>query len=333
MANNPKTLEKKLFEINAPVKARIAALLEGKKEPMEVYGLLSEFFSRKGKSLRPALCIECCKAVGGREGEALQAAVAIEMFHNFTLIHDDIEDNSAMRRGSPCLHVKYGLPLALNAGDGLFMMVWQSAQKIEGPKRERVIALLLSSFTKVLEGQAAELGWYWKDKWDVTEQEYYRVIEGKTGALIAASCEAGAILGSADEEACKQLSGFGMDLGLGFQIIDDVLNIVGDERKYGKEIGGDIQEGKRTLITIWALRALPVAKRAKLEAILKKKKKTATDIRTAIKLIKESGAPEEVMKVAESLVDRAIGRLDVLPDGEGKQTLRELADYVTRRQK
>ncbi|MCX6773079.1 MAG: polyprenyl synthetase family protein [Candidatus Micrarchaeota archaeon] len=333
MAKNSKNLEKKLAEINAPVKAGIAALLEGKKEPTEVYGLLSEFFSRKGKSLRPALCIECCKAVGGRPEEALQAAVAIELFHNFTLIHDDIEDGSLMRRGTPCLHVKYGLPLALNAGDGLFMMVWQAAQKIEGPKRERVISLLLSSFTKVLEGQAAELGWYYKNKWDVTEPEYYRVIEGKTGALIAASCEAGAILGNADEETCKQMSGFGMDLGLGFQIIDDVLNIVGDESKYGKEIGGDIQEGKRTLITIWALRTLPAVKKAKLELILKKKKKSAMEIRAAITLIKESGAPEEVMKVAESLVDRAIGRLDVLPDGEEKKTLCALANYVTRRQK
>ena len=333
MVKNSKNLEKALIEINSPVREKIAALLAGKKEPMEVYGLLSEFFSRKGKSLRPVLCIECCKAVGGREDEALQAAVAIEMFHNFTLIHDDIEDNSEMRRGSPCLHVKYGLPLALNAGDGLFMMVWQEAQKIDGPKRERVIALLLSAFTQVLEGQAAELGWYYKNKWDVTEQEYYTVIEGKTGALIAASCEAGAILGGADEEQSRALSGFGMDLGLGFQIIDDVLNIVGDERKYGKEIGGDIQEGKRTLITIWALRTLQAAKKARLEAILKKKKKSSAELHTAIKLIKESGAPKEVMDVAERLVDRAIGRLEVLPDGGQKETLRKLAEYVTRRQR
>lgn len=326
-------LERRLEAVNAPVRARIAEAIRKEDGPREVYGLLIEFFSRKGKSLRPALCIECCQAVGGRGSDALHAAAAIEMFHNFTLIHDDIEDNSHMRRGKPCLHVKYGLPLALNAGDGLFMMVWQEARKIGGSDGDRVTGLLLSAFTKVLEGQAAELGWYWKGRWGVTELEYYRVIGGKTGALIAASCEAGARLGGADERACRALSSFGMELGLGFQIIDDVLNIVGDEKKYGKEIGGDIQEGKRTLLTIWALKRLPMGKRARLLSILKKKAKTPSEIREAIALIKESGAPEKVMQTSVGIVGRAARRLSFLPESGHKRTLLALANYVLQRQR
>ena len=329
----PQNLEKQLERINAPVNARIAAAISGRKAPFEVYGLLSDFFSRKGKSLRSVLCIECCQAVGGSRTDALQAAVAIEMFHNFTLIHDDIEDNSCMRRGKPCLHVKYGLPLALNAGDGLFMMVWREAQKIDGSKKEQAIELLLSSFTKVLEGQAAELGWYWKNKWSVTEQEYYRVIAGKTGALIAASCEAGAMLGGAGEKTCRACSEFGADLGLGFQIIDDVLNIVGDERRYGKEIGGDIQEGKRTLLTILALRELPQDKRRRLLSILKKRRKSPAELKEAIALIKESGAPKQVMKTAGAIVKRAVGALSALPESSHKEMLLALAGYVTQRQR
>lgn len=327
------SLEKRLETVNAPVKREILALIARRRGPSEVYGLLKDFFSRKGKSLRPALCLESCQAVGGRKNDALQAAAAIEMFHNFTLIHDDIEDNSLMRRGAPCLHIRYGLPLALNAGDGLFMMVLQEAMRIGGPRREKAVGSLLAAFTKVLEGQAIELGWYRSNKWNVAEKEYYTVVKGKTGALIAASCEVGGILGGASPKACRALSEFGMGLGVGFQIIDDVLNIVGDEKKYGKEIGGDIQEGKRTLITIWALEMLPGKKRARLAAILRKKRKSDAELREAISLLRESGAPEKARRTAETLVARAVAGLSALPGSSHKKTLLSLAGYVTERQR
>lgn len=327
------SLEKRLELVNSPVKRRIASLVTARRKPFEVYGLLSDFFSRKGKSLRPVLCLECCRAAGGSGQEAMQAATTIELFHNFTLIHDDIEDCSQMRRGKPCLHVRYGLPLALNAGDGLFMMVWQEAMKIPGPKREAAVGLLLSAFTKVLEGQAIELGWYRNNKWDANETEYYKVVRGKTGALIAASCEVGALLGGADPKACKALSEFGMGLGVGFQIIDDVLNVVGNEKEYGKEIGGDLQEGKRTLITIWALRLLKGEDRWRLMAILKRPKKTPAELREAIALLNKCGAPQKVMGVAKRIVNHAVSKLSVLPQGEHRQMLLELAGYVTKRQR
>jgi geranylgeranyl pyrophosphate synthase len=315
------------------MRRRIAAIFRKKKTPFEVYGLLAEFLLVEGKQLRPALCVAACEAVGGKPSKAIQAATAIEMFHNFTLIHDDIEDCSILRRGKPCMHVKYGLPLALNAGDGLFMMVWNEALGIGGKRSHEAQIALLSSFTKVLEGQAHELGWYQKNKWEVSEHEYMVMAAGKTGALIAASCEVGALIGGADKRTCKALYDFGMGIGVGFQIIDDVLNIVGDVKKYKKEIGGDISEGKRTLLTIWALEKLPRAKSAKLAAILRKDKKSRQDVARAIALIKESGAPEEAMDKARKIVAKAMSKLDMLRESEAKRDLVEMADYITNRER
>ncbi|MCX8197714.1 MAG: polyprenyl synthetase family protein [Candidatus Micrarchaeota archaeon] len=325
-------IERKIEELNRPVKRRLQELFAPGKKPFEVYGLLSEFMAKPGKLLRPALCLASCQAVGGRREDAVSAAAAIEMFHNFTLIHDDIEDNSLLRRGKPCLHIKYSLPLALNAGDGLFMLVWKEALSIPGPRREEAQRRLLSGFTQVLEGQAIELGWYFKGKWDVAESDYRTVVEGKTGALISCACEVGGMLGGGDRAACRALSEFGMGIGVGFQIMDDVLNLSGDQKKYGKEIGGDIAEGKRTLITIRALQALEGRKRERLGFILKKSKKSKRDVKEALLLIKESGVMESVVNAAEEEISRAISKLDALPRNSQK-LLREIAEYITKRER
>lgn len=326
-------LEKRVSRLNAPVKARLGTLLRNGKAPNEVYGLLSEFLLVEGKQLRPALCIAACSAVGGKAGAALHAATAIEMFHNFTLIHDDIEDGSCMRRGRPCMHMKYGLPLALNAGDGLFMMVWREALNIGGARGVEAQKRLLSAFTQVLEGQAIELGWHQRREWGVGEDDYYRMVEGKTGALIAVSCEVGAFLGGADEKSCKALWRFGMGIGKGFQIIDDALNLVGDEKKYRKEIGGDIREGKRTLMTIWALASLPKGDAAELEGILQKEGKSDVDVSRAIALVRKSGAVERATKTADGIVKAAMDELSALPKNRGRGDLELIAGYIVARER
>ena len=318
--------------MTAPVRDRLRALFNSQKEPKEVYGLLSGFLSVDGKLLRPALCLASCEAVGGRKEDALPAAAAIEMFHNFTLIHDDIEDCSKMRRGRPCLHVKHGVPLAINAGDGLFMMVWRETLRIGGARREDAQRKLLSEFTKVLEGQAVELGWYRSNKWLVDEWEYFQVVGGKTGALIAASCEVGGFMGGGNEMECRALYDFGMGIGIGFQIVDDVLNITGEEKKYGKEIGGDVREGKRTLLTIRALRALKGNKRQRLAALLKNAN-TKKKVKEAIALIKESGVVDGVMLTAQQRINTALSRLRQLPDTPARSDLEELAVYIVKRQR
>ncbi|MFA5930005.1 MAG: polyprenyl synthetase family protein [Candidatus Micrarchaeia archaeon] len=326
-------LEGELARLNAPVHARLKEIFSEKQEPAAVYGLLSEFLLVEGKGIRPALCMLSCEAVGGRKEDALKAATAIEMFHNFTLIHDDIEDASEMRRGKPCMHVKYGVPLALNAGDGLFMMVWRETLSIQSQRREKAQQQLLFAFTEVLEGQALELGWHNDNAWDISESEYLRMVGGKTGALIGVSCGVGALLGGADEKTCRAMARFGMGIGVSFQIIDDVLNIIGDEKKYKKEIGGDIREGKRTLITMWALRMLPGAKRAQLGALLRKKNKGKEDVAEALSLLKESGAPEKAMRYAAGVVESSLSELECLPRNRASGLLARLAAYITKRER
>ena len=329
----PSEIERWIAELNRPVCHRLDTVFDGRRKPWEVYGLLSEFLSSRGKLLRPALCLSTCMAVGGKMTDAVPAATAIEMFHNFTLIHDDIEDSSQMRRGRPCLHVKYGLPLALNAGDGLFMMVWQEALRIGGKNHEAAQHRLLSAFTEVLDGQAVELGWYRRGRWNVTEKEYYSVVSGKTGALIAGACEVGGIVGGANWKEQEALRDFGMGIGVGFQIMDDALNLIGDERKYGKEIGGDVREGKRTLITIRALRMLPGGKKARLARLLEKQGKSAEDVRAAVCLLRESGAVGSVVDDAEKIVEEAIGKLDALPQDAATRRLAGLAHYIVERER
>lgn len=327
-----KELEARLSRITAPVRQRMEDFFKEKTEPKAVYGLLSEFLLVEGKRLRPALCLLSCEAVGGRRQDAVRAATAIEMFHNFTLIHDDIEDGSQLRRGRPCLHIKHGVPLALNAGDGLFMMVWREAIGIGGGKRDDAQRRLLDAFTQVLEGQAVELGWHQEGKWDVSEAEYLQMVRGKTGALISVSCEVGALLGGADDAKCAAMSRFGMGMGVGFQIIDDVLNIIGEEKKYRKEIGGDVREGKRTLITMWALSALPTKKRARLSGLLRKKNKSNHDVLEAIALLVESGAPGRAMDFAGKMVDASMEELEAFPNNDARLMLSQLAGYITRRE-
>jgi len=326
-------LENELARLNAPVYSRFREIFSEKREPAAVYGLLSEFMLVEGKGIRPALCLLSCEATGGRMEDALKASTAIEMFHNFTLIHDDIEDCSEMRRGRPCMHIKYGVPLALNAGDGLFMMVWRETLSIQNRKRDEAQRSLLFAFTEVLEGQALELGWYKDDVWDISEKEYLKMVGGKTGALIAVSCGVGALLGGADEKTCKAMTRFGAGIGVSFQIIDDVLNIVGDEKKYKKEIGGDIREGKRTLITMWALQMLTGARRARLEMLLKKKDKSKDDVDEVLMLLQESGAPKKALNYAKKLVDSSLSELECLPDNEARRLLARLAAYITKRKR
>jgi geranylgeranyl pyrophosphate synthase len=326
-------LERALVRINAPVHKRIGRIFEKYRDPKAAYGLLSEFLLVEGKRLRPALCLLSCEVVGGMKRDALPAATAIEMFHNFTLIHDDIEDCSQLRRGKPCLHVKYGVPLAINAGDGLFMMVWRETLRIRGIAREDAQKRLLDAFTSVLEGQALELGWYWNGKWDVSEKEYLKMVGGKTGALIAVSCEVGALLGGANARQCAALKRFGMGVGVGFQIMDDVLNIVGEEKKYRKEIGGDVCEGKRTLITMHALRCLGGKERARLVMLLKKDGKSDLEIKEAIALLISSGAPKKALSYAKRLVAESLAELDSLPKNKARDMLLQIAGYITRREK
>ncbi|MEM3362380.1 MAG: polyprenyl synthetase family protein [Candidatus Anstonellaceae archaeon] len=302
-----------------------------KTKPKEVYSLIKEFVLNEGKRLRPLLVLSSCSMVGGKISDSIDAALAVELFHNFTLIHDDIEDNSIMRRGKPCLHIKYGLPLSLNAGDGLFMLVWEAALNIKKYNLEAQ-KILLEAFTAVLEGQAIELSWYKYNRWDLDTNDYLKMVGGKTASLLAGCCKVGGLLGGATKKQQQALYNYGYYLGIGFQIQDDVLNLVGDEKKYKKEIGGDIKEGKRTLMVLHCLQTLPKSESQKLKAILSSTSNTAQEVKWAIDKIKESGSIDYAKNYAEKLIKKSLSYLDDFEDNLDKKDLVELANFVLSRE-
>jgi geranylgeranyl diphosphate synthase type II len=223
-----------------------------------LYDLIADYPARHAKGIRPALCLATAEAFGGRAQEALPSAVAIELLHNAFLIHDDIEDGSELRRGHPTLHAQHGMALALNAGDALAILGLAPLRRnadLLGPRLAAAIAeefVTMARFT--LEGQATELGWVRDNVTDLSPEDYLRLVMGKTCWYTTIHpMRVGAMIGSLGTHHPDRMVDFGFHLGAAFQIRDDVLNLVGDETVYGKEILGDLLEGKRTLLLIHLL--------------------------------------------------------------------------------
>ena len=305
------------------------------KEPEWIYSMIREYVSRGGKRIRPVLTLACAEAAGGTEEKAFPYALAIELFHNFTLIHDDIEDNSPIRRGKPTLHEKFGLPVAINAGDALYTVVWSSllSKNLPPEKYQEASKILIRGFSAVVEGQGTELEWYRTGTFDVSEEDYFRMAGGKTGSLIGISCEMGAFSTVSSKETREALRVFGEKIGLAFQVRDDVLNLTADPSKYKKEIGEDIKEGKRSLITIKMLSVLPEKERKRAISILGKPKKSEKEVSGIIALAKETGAIDYASSVSDRLVAEAKEALLAVKSEEKRKILLSLADYMVRREK
>ncbi len=322
------------IEQKVTVERQIEVILPKNKKPTEVYGIIWDFLERGGKRFRPLMCLTACESVGGKKEDAIAIAASIELFHNFTLVHDDIEDNSQMRRGKPCLHISYGLPLALNAGDGLFMASWKSV--LESPIPSKMIVevgkCLYDSYAAVLEGQAIELNWHSTNFWDIGIEDYKSMVRGKTGALIGGACKAGAIIGGADKKIQTAFWEFGNEVGVAFQIQDDILNIIGDFKKYQKEIGGDIIEGKRTIMVIHLLSKCTPAESDKCRSIIGNQKATKDQVNFVINLMKRYKSIDYAAVYANKLLKNAKTRLSILPANPASKKLNRIADFLVDRE-
>jgi geranylgeranyl diphosphate synthase type I len=303
-------------------------------EDRRVYHLLLPFIKRGGKRIRPALTLLSCGVSGGKYSSVVEAAAIIELFHNFTLIHDDIEDNSQFRRGEPTLHISHGIPLALNSGDALYTFLWKKLiiLDLSPPKLIKLQKLYAESFKRVVDGQGIELSWIRDSRFDVSENEYLEMIRGKTSALIGLSCEAGALLAGADSKTRKTLREYGETIGTAFQIQDDILNLTGNFEIYKKEIGGDITEGKRTLMVVHALANSTSQDKKTLITILASGSKNKRDIEAAIEIIKRCGSVDYASSKALNLVNHAKNLLKKIPDSDDKQSLLYITDYVIKRE-
>jgi len=305
------------------------------KEDPRVYGMLIPFIKRGGKRIRPILAFLSCGATGGKYESVVDLAAVIELFHNFTLVHDDIEDNSQFRRGEPALHITHGIPMALNSGDALYTLLWKKLVHLRMPPKNvlELQFLCADAFKRVVDGQGIELEWIGKGRFDVSAGEYFDMIGGKTAALMGLSCEAGAFAAGADLHQRHILRDFGEKIGIAFQIQDDVLNVSGDFESYQKEIGGDISEGKRTLMVVHCLKTAEKKDRKRLVSILSSHSRKKEDVDAAIALLKNYGSVDHARRSAESLVAEAKALLASLPASKDKDALLGIADYVIRREK
>ena len=219
-------------------------------EPELLYAPIIYSMSGGGKRLRPVLLLITTEAFGGNIEEAMPAAMAVEVFHNFTLLHDDIMDNAAVRRGKPSVFAKWGGNVALLSGDAMLITAYKHLAQIESERLPRVMQLFNDMALEVCEGQQYDMDFETKDK--VSVIDYIQMIERKTSALLSGSATIGATLAGASDEDIKKIYRFATELGLAFQLQDDMLDSYGDEA-LGKKIGGDILEGKQTYLMVQAM--------------------------------------------------------------------------------
>jgi geranylgeranyl diphosphate synthase type I len=320
-----------LEEYKADVEAELERHLPREGDPNEFYASVWDLIDRGGKRIRPALVFLASECVGGRRDDALGAAAAVELLHNMTLVHDDIEDQSELRRGKACIHKIYGTPTAINAGDAMLIKVFEIANSSHIPQERchRLITQVAKRAYAITWGQAFEFH-MWNRK-EFTEDEVIRLLRNKTGALTALSTEAGAIAGGGSDEQIQFLSEFGETIGIGFQLVDDTLNVAGDVKKYGKEIGGDIREGKKTLLAAHLLRNANTQDKRAFTRLLGRKKITQAEIRKAIKLYEHYGSIQYAQTQAHTYLESALKTLNKLPASQARDNLASIADFLVSR--
>lgn len=322
---------------------KLIELLPDREPRRYLYDLLPSYPSRPGKGLRPALCIATARAFGGSTANALDSAVAIELFHNAFLIHDDLEDGSEFRRGAPTMHVEQGLPIAVNVGDAMNVLsirvlmgnlvtlgphlTWQVFSEIEHMVRESV------------EGQAMELGWIRDNIVDLSDADYLRMNLKKTCWYTCIHpVRIGALIGTGGAIDPDRFDRFGYYMGAAFQIQDDILNLIGERSRYGKEIGGDIWEGKRTLILIHLLAACDRSELERIRRVLAtpRSRRTPPQIRSIYRLLDKYGSIDYARTAAHQLAGAALREFLVAygaaPDSGDKGFVEAIVLYMVNRQ-
>ena len=288
-----------------------------------------------GKALRPTLLLLACEAVGGTWHKAVPAAAAVELIHNFSLIHDDIQDNDRERRHRPTVWSIWGKPQAINAGDALatiagLAMLGLTQHGISAEKQLRAHRVIYEACLRMIEGQYLDISY--ESRFDIVVGDYLQMIERKTAALIAGSLEVGALLGTNAKAIIRGLSNFGRNLGLAFQIRDDVLGIWGDERKTGKPWGSDIRRKKKSLPIVYALEKAEGKAKTELLNIYKREVIDDQDLDAVLRILDALQAQAYAQRIAHKYFDEGLEGIRGLPlVPSPRSELEEMARFVVER--
>jgi geranylgeranyl diphosphate synthase type II len=341
MSQTPELVSEVLQRYGGATREGLKKYLPAGSANRHLYDLLADYPNRGGKMMRPSICIATARAFGASLDDALCSAIAMEMMHNALLIHDDIQDESEIRRGQPTLHMLHGIPLAINAGDGLLLLslrpLLDNIENIGTHLALRILHETEQMAWEAAEGQAMELGWRRDNSTDLDDSDYLVMVLKKTCWLgMIYPSRVGALIGSRGKASMEQFVRFGFFLGAAFQIQDDLLNFVADDR-YGKELNGDIFEGKRTLMLIHCLRQSTSDEQARLSRLLglPRQDRSAEEIEWVRGLMETYGSVDYARSVAHALAGAALHECSCiyndLPDSTDKDFIAGLTTWVFER--
>ncbi|WP_440120674.1 polyprenyl synthetase family protein [Tenacibaculum sp. Ill] len=281
------------------------------REPKNLYEPVDYILGLGGKRIRPILTLIAADVFSNDYQSALPAAFAVEVFHNFTLVHDDIMDDAPLRRGKETVHEKWNINTGILSGDAMLILAYQYFENYEPEIFQKLAQLFSKTALEVCDGQQLDVDFETRN--DVTIDEYIKMITLKTSVLVAAALKMGAIVAKADEEQAQHLYNYGLNLGIAFQLQDDYLDTFGDPESFGKQVGGDIIENKKTYLYLKALEVANGTDKDDLLNLYNEKQKNNTEkIATVSTIFKENNIPEETHKLIEYYTDKSFESLNHL---------------------
>lgn len=302
-----------------------------KDKPSELYEPMNYIIKHGGKRLRPVMVLMACDMFGGELSKAVKPALAIEYFHNFTLIHDDIMDEAPLRRNVPTIHTLHGINTGILSGDALLMKAYKFFEDLEPDVFKACIRIFTHTGLLLCEGQQYDINFETQE--NVTYDDYIRMITYKTGVLTASSFEIGALIAKADFKDAKAIFNYGKNIGIAFQIMDDYLDIFGDQKQFGKKHAGDIYENKKTVLYLMAREYATDEERKELDFWYSKKTDNIDKIYGVEKIFRRTKVDERALRLIEKYNEIGQGYLKKINvSEERKRPFIELANYLLRRE-
>lgn len=319
----------KLEENAKTVNKYLLSKLKG--NPNLLYDAASHLIAHGGKRLRPYMVVKSSQILGGTRSNAMPAASAVELVHNFSLVHDDIMDNDEIRHNVPTTHKKYGMPLAILAGDVLFSKAYEiiSNGKISKDSTVKLVARLAKACVDICEGQWLDVH-MGQEKRIPSQREYITMIGKKTAALFDVSCAMGAISATNNKTDIENLSSFGRNLGIAFQITDDLIGVMGDPKVTKKPVGNDLREGKKSLPILMAINKAKNTEKKKILKVFGNSRASKKDMLEAVEVIRNLGIEKNVRNQAQKYAKMAEKSLSKY-SGSAKNELISLLDFVVER--